>query len=84
MPCAEVDIKHLIHIDDWPALSAAVQKAILEGNPIDAEVRVIMSDRSLRNTHIKGLAQKDENGHVVRIVGMAQDVTEQDSRTSNA
>ena len=84
VPCTKEDIKHLIHIDDWPSLAAAVQKAILEGNPIDAEVRVIMSDRSLRNTHIKGLAQKDENGHVVRIVGMAQDVTEQDSRTSNA
>lgn len=76
VPCTEVDIKRLIHIDDWPAMRAAVHEAILEGNPIDAEARVVMSGRSLRYTHIKGLAQKDEDGHVVRIVGMAQDVTE--------
>jgi PAS domain S-box-containing protein len=74
--CTEVDVKRLIHIDDWPAVSAAVQEALLEGTPIDAEARVIMADRSLRYTHIKGLAQKDEDGQVVRIVGMAQDVTE--------
>jgi PAS domain S-box-containing protein len=70
------DHQKIIHPDDWNILNNAVTMASAEGVPFDIEFRLLRPDRSIRWMNAKGYSIKDSEGHIVRIFGTAQDITE--------
>ena len=70
------DHQKIIHPDDWNILNNAVTIASAEGVPFDIEFRLLRPDRSIRWMNAKGYSIKDSEGHIVRIFGTAQDITE--------
>ena len=65
-----------IHPDDREALMAAVGRQE-EGR--DLEYRILRPDGSLRWIHSRAFPIPDEAGHVLRVAGIAEDVTERKS-----
>lgn len=52
------------------------QRAILEGKDYEMEFRVIRSDKSIRYVLCQGRCEKNEEGEVVGLFGIMQDITE--------
>ena len=68
-----------IHPEDQPRVGAAFA-ALVDGNSdgqYDEEYRVLRSNGSLCWVHSRGLAIRDGDGQVIRLGGIAQDVTAQ-------
>jgi PAS domain S-box-containing protein len=66
----------IIHPDDWYIFNNAVTKASIEGIPFDIEFRLLRPDGSIRWMNAKGNITRDGEGHIVRIFGTAQDISE--------
>jgi PAS domain S-box-containing protein len=65
-----------VHPDDRARRSAAINTALAGGRPYDVEFRIIRPDKSIRFVHSRGRLTSDETGQPVRMIGMAQDITE--------
>jgi PAS domain S-box-containing protein len=65
-----------IHCDDRARRNAAMAAALGGGPPYNMEFRVIRPDKSVRFVHSRGQLICDEAGKPVRMIGMAQDITE--------
>ena len=64
-----------IHPDDQPELRAAL-RGLLNGQPIEKiEVRIIRPDGSTRWALCRGFPLRDAEGHIVRLVGTAVDIS---------
>jgi PAS domain S-box-containing protein len=63
------------HPDDVPVVNMIAQKAIADGLPYANAHRIRKQDGSLRWIYVIGNAQQDAQGKVVRLFGMAMDVT---------
>jgi PAS domain S-box-containing protein len=62
---------------DRERLLASIDRALRDGTSYHFEHSVILRDGSLRRVRSHGGAQRDDHGRIVRLVGTAQDVTEQ-------
>lgn len=67
----------------------AVRKALAEGMPYELELMSVQPNGELRPCFVKGFPERDENGRVIRIAGLVQDITEKaktelEIRTLNA
>ncbi len=62
---------------DRERLLTSIDRALHEGTSYHLEHSVILRDGSLRRVRSHGGAQRDDHGRIVRLVGTAQDVTEQ-------
>ncbi|HEX7479113.1 MAG TPA: PAS domain S-box protein [Polyangiales bacterium] len=71
------DFLSLVHPDDRERVKTAVGEAIREGKPYSAEYRMLRRDGSILTIHATGKVEQDERGRPLRIVGTAQDITEQ-------
>lgn len=71
------DWRQHIHPDDIFRVEAERDQAIAEHRPFDLEFRVIRDDGELRWIAGRGRAIYDEQGEVVRIIGLNQDITKQ-------
>jgi diguanylate cyclase (GGDEF)-like protein/PAS domain S-box-containing protein len=65
-----------IHPDDRDPTAARVKAAFEEGSDYDFEHRVLRDDGSVRHLHCRGQVVFNDEGEVVRLVGVSQDVTE--------
>lgn len=65
-----------IHPEDLPGLTETVQRALASGEPYNVEHRVIRPDGVCRRVASYGRPVRDERGHVVRLRGVVQDITE--------
>lgn len=65
-----------IHPDDLPRVSLALKMKQAKGG-YDETYRIKRSDGSIRWIHDRAFPIRDEHGQIYRIVGTAQDVTEQ-------
>ncbi len=65
--------------ESWARLDAAVKHTLATGEPYDLELQVVRPDGSLRWTHARGTAVRNELGRVHRLIGTLQDITEQKS-----
>jgi two-component system sensor histidine kinase UhpB len=65
-----------IHCDDRARRNAAMAAALGGGPPYNMEFRIIRPDKSVRFVHSRGQLICDEAGKPVRMIGMAQDITE--------
>lgn len=54
----------------------AVRKAVSDGIPYELELMSVMPDGEQRTCFIKGFPERDDNGRVVRLAGLVQDITE--------
>lgn len=78
----EVDAAHSVfrdrvHPDDIGGFSAAVEDAILRAGTFELDYRIVRHDGDERVLHGQGEVLIDDAGVPTRIVGIAQDVTEQ-------
>ncbi len=65
-----------IHPDDRTRVADSFQAMLGgAGGSFDIEYRIVRTDGSLRWIHDYGVALRDENGRVVRVTGIARDIT---------
>ncbi len=64
-----------IYPDDRTRADQSVARAIADGES-SVEYRVLRPDGSMRWVHDRGFAIRDDEGHVVRVAGIARDITE--------
>jgi len=75
----EIDLrKFMRHVrpEDAVTVRRDVIAAIMEGKPYEHDLRYISPKGELRNLHSRGFPLRDAEGRVVRIVGVAEDVTD--------
>jgi len=65
-----------VHPDDLEYARASFQQIVHTGGGEKREYRIVRPDGSVRWVSDRGFAIKDENGLVVRIAGIAEDITE--------
>ncbi len=65
-----------VHPDDRERLDAEVRRAVETCEPIDLEYRIVRPDGRVRRLHSRAEVIVDSDGHPIRLVGTAQDVTE--------
>jgi PAS domain S-box-containing protein len=75
-PIALGDGLEAIHRDDRERALRDAEAVRELGCPLDNELRFIKADGSERIFHSRAVAVKDVTEHVVRVLGMSQDVTE--------
>lgn len=67
-----------VHPDDQDRIRRAVG-SLVDGDEYDIEYRIIRSDEQVRMIHDLAYPVRDEAGQLLRIVGVARDITEQRS-----
>jgi PAS domain S-box-containing protein len=65
-----------VHADDRESVLLAIGDALAGKKPYDTEFRIIRSDEKARILRSQGEVIRDESGRPVRMVGVAQDITE--------
>jgi PAS domain S-box-containing protein len=71
------DFLRSVHREDRAAVRGTVANARRHGGEFDFEHRILWPDHTVRFLRLRGEAVRDEAGHVVRLFGIEQDVTEQ-------
>lgn len=66
-----------VHPDDRELLQQRLSEAIEQRGSFSLEFRIVRPDGSARLLHSRGEAFCDEEGNAIRMVGTAQDITEQ-------
>jgi PAS domain S-box-containing protein len=66
----------MIHPDDRKIAIRAFVDATQAGTPLEIEFRVVSPDGATRELSVRGRAERDLDGVVVRLIGLAIDVTE--------
>lgn len=67
----------LVHAPDRARVSDAVELAVKTGGAFNEEFRAVHADGTIRYLHGRGIVSVDERGAPLKLVGAAQDVTEQ-------
>jgi PAS domain S-box-containing protein len=65
-----------IHPDDWPAVTKALDRHFAGQEPFHMEFRMRYRDDKYRWVLARGEVLRNEDGHVVRMVGALSDITE--------
>jgi signal transduction histidine kinase/DNA-binding response OmpR family regulator/anti-sigma regulatory factor (Ser/Thr protein kinase) len=65
------------HPDDRDRIRARLEHAVLTGEPVDEEQRLVLPGGEVRVFHALAEVERDAQGRVVRIRGSNQDITEQ-------
>ena len=66
-----------VHPDDQLFIEQAINRAVTEGSPYEAEFRMLQPDGSIRWVRGKGKVVSDEAGKRLRMIGLNADITEQ-------
>jgi len=69
-------VNAMLHKRDIGRLMQAFQRAIIEQNNYDMDFRVCQPDGTVRYVRCEGRCEKDEQGEVVALFGIMQDITE--------
>lgn len=70
------NVNALLHAKDVGRLLQAFQRAIIEQNTYDMDFRVNRADGEVRHVRCEGRCEIDEQGEVVALFGIMQDITE--------
>lgn len=70
------NVNSLLHKRDVGRLLQAFQRAIIEQNNYDMDFRVLRPDGETRNVRCEGRCEIDDQGEVVALFGIMQDITE--------
>ena len=66
----------LVHPDDRERLSSVMATAIANHQSYEVEHRLVAADGSLRRLHLWAEPEYDDDGVAVRVLGVAQDITD--------
>jgi PAS domain S-box-containing protein len=66
-----------VHPDDRDRVQQIVDRAYLDHRPFEYDCRTCRPDGVVRNLHARGHVEVDAHGRTLRMIGTAQDVTEQ-------
>ena len=69
------DWTETIHRDDWAATTTKYQQALAAGE-FELEFRIVRPDGSIRWIESRGFPIRDPSGAIVRITGVARDITQ--------
>src|SRR5262249_3256159 len=64
-----------VHADDLARMSEPFDR-LRRGVPTDCEFRIVRPDRSIRWVRVRSFPLKDEEGQVLRVAGLCEDITE--------
>lgn len=70
------EFQQQVHPEDWPILGQAVNEALTQGTPYEIEHRIIQLDGAIRYVWSKGEAIQNEQGEVIILQGISQDITD--------
>ncbi|HEY0856994.1 MAG TPA: PAS domain-containing protein [Albitalea sp.] len=82
MPLA--DMRQSIHPDDRAAVAQAAEQALVSPGIVDAEARYRRPDGSYRKLLTRRIAQRDERGRPVALIGISLDITDRMQQTERA
>jgi two-component system cell cycle sensor histidine kinase PleC len=71
------NVNALIHKRDIGMMTQAFQRAIIEQNNYDIDFRVVHADKSIAYVRCEGRCELDDDGDVIALYGVMQDVTAQ-------
>jgi diguanylate cyclase (GGDEF)-like protein/PAS domain S-box-containing protein len=71
------DWSNQVHRDDLPTVEDAVQKALKDRSPYDAEFRIYLPDNKVRMIKAAGNVTYDGGGKPIRMIGTNIDVTDE-------
>lgn|GEM_PF-1004380 len=69
-------VAELVYSEDRAFVISTLERAVDERTPFTIEYRVVRPDGRMRTLSVRGDVVVDENGRAVRLVGVAQDITE--------
>ncbi|PZO38324.1 MAG: hypothetical protein DCF19_16735 [Pseudanabaena frigida] len=75
-PSTHQDWLARLHPDDLEATNLALQAALKGEKEYSTEFRIVLSDNTIRWIYGTALIQRNEEGKIVRITGINQDITE--------
>ncbi|MGL6113140.1 MAG: PAS domain-containing protein, partial [Rubrivivax sp.] len=70
------EVLALIHPDDRPSVTAAVDQALASGRPVDVEARFRHADGGWRHLLTRRVLQRDVDGKPVALMGVGLDLSE--------
>src|SRR5690606_20182156 len=70
------NVNAMLHRRDVGRLMQAFQRAIIEQNNYDMDFRIIRPDDEIRYIRCEGKCELDEDGDVIALFGIMQDMTE--------
>jgi signal transduction histidine kinase/CheY-like chemotaxis protein len=70
-------LQSLIHSEDRISFDSAIQKAVLDGEGFEMELRIIRPDGRLRHVLSRVEVRIERNGEIIQVMGIAQDISEQ-------
>lgn len=76
------ELQQQIHPDDLPAWQTYVDEMLIQGNPTEFDLRILMPDGSVRYVESRSQSVVDAQGQVIRTFGTAQDITARKSLES--
>lgn len=65
--------------ESWARLDAALESTITTGKPFQLDIELKRLDGEHRWLTVRGEAERDDAGRVVKVIGIAQDITEHKS-----
>ncbi|WP_337877918.1 PAS domain-containing protein [Caldimonas sp.] len=74
------DWLHVVHADDLDRVRQCLQRALAGQGGYDCRYRIVRRDRSVRWIHSVGEIERDEDGRIVRLIGLDRDITEEEER----
>lgn len=70
------DFLERVHPEDRSCIEKAIKRALASGDPFDFEHRAVRPDGTTRCFQCHGASVRDRDGSVIKMMGTAQDVTE--------
>ncbi|CAG1017650.1 partial two-component system, NarL family, sensor histidine kinase EvgS, partial [Burkholderiaceae bacterium] len=78
------EMRESIHPDDRAAVAQAAERALATSGIVDAEARYRRPDGSYRTLLTRRIAQRDEQGRAVALIGISLDITDRTQQTERA
>lgn len=75
-PSSKADSSEVIEPEDRKRLQKALDRAVKNGEPFDLDLKLRSPDNRFRYVRDLGVPEKDENGKVVKVRGITQDISE--------
>lgn len=67
----------MLHPQDQKSVKKEIQMAVTGEKQYDSEFRIILPDSTIRFIKATCISEKDENGKIVRLIGLNWDITDQ-------
>jgi PAS domain S-box-containing protein len=70
------ELSKLLTSESWERLRRAVEGTLSAGMPDELDLEILRPDGTMRWVRVRGEAQRDNTGSIVRLRGTAQDITD--------